>query len=146
MFKSTPDERLIREVTQEQYDKIKDTWLRHVSLEMEGKFEQALKETITEDCLYEHVQSGSIWEGHSGALAFYKELTEAVPDMAFDLQDVVIGPQGVLGIADMTGTQKKPFAGIDQCGQKIHWRLINMFTWDPKEEKFSGERIYNLTP
>jgi hypothetical protein len=146
MFSTTPDERLNWEVTQAQYDKIKNTWIRHVTLELAGNFEQALKETMTEDCLYELVETGEIWIGHQGALEFYKLLSGAIPDMAFDLQDIVVGPQGILGIADMKGTQKKPFAGIDQCGQKIHWRLINMFSWDPSKEMFRGERFYSLKP
>lgn len=73
---------------------------------------------MTDDCVYEVVQTGEKWTGHDGARKFYDTLTKAVPDSEFELLDIVIGPQGVLGIANMTGTQKFPFAGNDQTGQK----------------------------
>jgi predicted ester cyclase len=145
MFSSTPDERLNMEVTQTQYDKIRSSWVKHVTDEAKGDID-GLLETMTSDCMYEIVQTGEIWEGHEGAREFYKSLMKAVPDAEFELLDIVVGPQGVFGAANMTGTQKFPFAGNDQCGQKILWRLINLFSWDPKQEKFTGERLYSLKP
>ncbi len=145
MFSSTPDERLNWEVTQEQYDYIKNLWIKHVTNEAEGNIDAVLT-TMTDDCVYEIVETGEKWIGHEGARTFYDTLTKAVPDAAFELLDIAIGPQGVLGIANMRGTQKAPFAGNDQTGQQIYWRLINMFSWDPVNKKFTGERIYSLKP
>lgn len=145
MFSSTPEERLNREVTQAQYDKIKNSWIKHVTEEAKGNIDGVL-ETMTSDCLYEIVETGELWEGHDGAREFYKTLAAAVPDAAFELLDIVIGPQGVFGVANMTGNQKLPFAGLDECGREINWRLVNMFTWNPVQEKFTGERIYRLKP
>ena len=145
MFSSTPDERLDWEVTQEQYDYIKNLWIKHVTNEAEGNIDVVLT-TMTDDCVYEIVETGEKWIGHEGARTFYDTLTKAVPDAVFELLDIAIGPQGVLGIANMRGTQKAPFAGNDGTGQKIFWRLINMFSWDPVKLKFTGERIYSLKP
>ena len=145
MFSSTPQDRLNREVTQKQYDKIKNSWIKHVTEESKGNIDAVL-ETMTSNCLYEIVETGEMWEGHDGAREFYKTLSAAVPDAAFELLDIVIGPQGVFGVANMIGHQELPFAGLDECGREINWRLVNMFTWDPEQEKFTGERIYRLKP
>ena len=145
MFISNPEERLNMEVTQEQYDYIKNLWIKHVTAEAEGKIDVVLS-TMTDDCVYEIIQTGEVWIGHEGARKFYDILMKAVPDAEFELLDIVIGPQGVLGVANMKGTQKEPFAGIDQSGQQVYWRLINIFSWDPVNLKFTGERIYSFKP
>ena len=56
--------------------------------------------TLAPDCVYEIVPTGQRWEGHAGARAFYTELFAAFPDNAFELTDIVIGPQGVFEVGD----------------------------------------------
>jgi hypothetical protein len=59
---------------------------------------------------------------------------------------VVIGPQGVMSNVTMTAHQDKPFAGVDQVGQSVRWRLNNMFPWNPQGQLFTGEILYYFRP
>ncbi len=72
--------------------------------------------------LYEVVPIGQRWEGHEGARTFYTTFLSAFLDVHFDLQDIVIGPQGVIEVAKMT--------------------IIIHFPWNPAVGKFAGERVY----
>ena len=72
--------------------------------------------TLTEDCVYELVQTGHRWEGHEGATRFYLGLFGAFPDIDFQLSDIVIGPQGVCEEADVTGTHEGEWLGIPPSG------------------------------
>ena len=138
-------QRIGREVTQDQYDAIRSTFLRHCEREAAGDVEGIL-ETRTTDCVYEHPQSGTRWEGQDGARQFYAALLGAFPDNQWELHDVVIGPQGVMSNVTMIATQKQPFLGVDQTGRQVRWRLNNMFPWDPDQRKFSGETLYFFRP
>ena len=70
-----------------------------------------LMATLTEDCVYELVQTGHRWAGHSGATRFYMELLSAFPDIQFALTSIVVGPQGVCEEAVVDGTHQGPVAG-----------------------------------
>ena len=143
---STALERFKRNVDAEEYQKIRDTWERHVDLEAGGYFEQAVQETMVEDCVYELAETGQSWQGHEGAMAFYDIFRKAFPDPEWELLDIAVGPQGVLGIANMTAKQEGPFHNFDKIGHTVHGRIINMFTWNPKAQMFAGERVHYLGP
>jgi predicted ester cyclase len=98
--------------------------------------------TLAPDCAYEIVPSGQRWEGHGGARRFYAELFAAFPDNAFALSDIVIGPQGVMEVATLTGTNTGPWAGAAATGLPVALQVIILFPWDPATERFSGERIW----
>ena len=51
------------------------------------------------------VPTGQRWEGHEEARQFDTSFLGAFPDVKFNLADIVIGPQGVFEVAEMTGTQ-----------------------------------------
>jgi hypothetical protein len=59
--------------------------------------------TLTEGCVYTVVNSGATWHGKAGATRFYRQLLTAFPYIHFDLQNIVIGPQGVFEEASVTG-------------------------------------------
>jgi predicted ester cyclase len=101
-----------------------------------------LIETLTDDCVYEVVPTGQRWQGHDGARAFYEEFLTAFPDVHFALQDIVIGPQGVIEVAEMTGTHQGPWSGLAATGKAVRLLIIIHFPWDPEAQKFAGERIY----
>jgi len=144
---STAEERMNWNISPELYAKIRDTWNRHVELELvENDYQRAVDEMISTKGVYEVVQTGQRWEGHEGAMTFYGELVKACPEPAFELVEICVGPQGVFGVANMTGRMEAPFAGFDQVGQDVKWRIINMFQWDPDEEKIFGERIHYFGP
>ena len=60
----------------------------------------------------------------------------------FDLKDIVIGPQGVIEIATMRGTQRGAWQGQAATGRKAELDIVIHFPWDPSADRFAGERIY----
>src|SRR5207248_3420543 len=84
-------ELLRREPAGEEYAAIRELWKRH-SIAEDNRDLPGLLSTLTEDCVYELVQTGRRWEGHEGAARFYGGLLGAFPDVDFQLTDIVIGP------------------------------------------------------
>ncbi len=138
---STIQDRLARDVTPELYRRIRRLWIRH-SIAEDRRDLDGLIATLTSDCVYEIVPTGQRWEGHDGARAFYTSFLGSFPDVHFDLTDIVIGPQGVIEVAEMTGTHRGAWAGIDPTGQPVGLTIIIHFPWDPDAGLFAGERIY----
>ena len=138
---STIQERLGWPVTPELYQRIRRLWIKHSTAE-DRRDLAGLIDTLTEDCVYEIVPTGERWEGHDGARAFYTTFLGAFPDVTFELTDIVIGPQGVIEVAEMTGTQRGTWAGIAPTGRPVHLQIIIHFPWDPATQKFAGENVY----
>ncbi len=134
-------ERLAWNVTQDLYDQIRRLWIKH-SIAEDGRDLPGLIDTLAEDCVYEVVPTGQRWEGHDGARTFYTTFLGAFPDVHFDLQDIVIGPQGVIEVALMTGTHQGTWAGIEATGNAVRMNIIIHFPWNPQAQLFAGERIY----
>jgi predicted ester cyclase len=124
-----------------EHDEIRDLWKRHSRAE-DGRDLPGLISTLTEDCVYELVQTGHRWEGHEGAARFYMGLLGAYPDIDFQLTDIVIGPQGVCEEADVTGTHEAEWLGIPPSGERLVWKVVIFFPWDRERRLFKGERIY----
>ncbi len=134
---STIRERLNWPITPESYDRIRRLWIKH-SIAEDQRDIAGLLATLAEDCIYEVVPTGQRWEGHDGARVFY----ESFPDVHFELKDIVIGPQGVIEVAEMTGTHRGEWAGIVPIGRSVRLLVIIHFPWDPAADKFGGERVY----
>jgi predicted ester cyclase len=143
--KASVEDRVQWEVSQAEYDRIREVFLHHCDRELAGDIDGVL-ETLTPDCVYELTQTGQRWDGHAGARRFYEELLGAFPDNSWEIHDVVIGPQGVMSNVTMTAHQAAPFAGVNDVGQEVHWRLNNMFPWDPQAQQFRGETLYFFRP
>ncbi|HEX7223692.1 MAG TPA: ester cyclase [Candidatus Limnocylindrales bacterium] len=133
--------RLARRFDTAELRQIKRLWVRH-SIAEDRRDIDGLVATLAPDCAYEIVPSGQRWEGHGGARRFYAELFAAFPDNAFALSDIVIGPQGVMEVATLTGTNTGPWAGAAATGLPVALQVIILFPWDPATERFSGERIW----
>jgi predicted ester cyclase len=138
---STIRERLQWPVTPALYETIRRLWIRH-SIAEDRRDLEGLIETLTDDCVYAVVPTGQRWEGHDGARNFYQTFLTAFPDVHFDLKEIVIGPQGVIEIAQMTGTHRAPWAGMAPSGGPVRLLIIIHFPWDPVAQKFAGEQIY----
>lgn len=142
---TTPDstirERLAWEVTPESYQVIRRLWIKH-SIAEDRRDLDGLIATLADDCVYEVVPTGQRWEGHDGARTFYTTFLGAFPDVHFDLQDIVIGPQGVIEVATMTGTHQAEWAGVQPSGNSVQLTIIIHFPWNPAAGKFAGERVY----
>jgi steroid delta-isomerase-like uncharacterized protein len=134
-------ERLKWTITPELYDTIRRLWIAHSKAE-DARDLDGLIATLTDDCVYEIVSTGQRWEGHAGAREFYTSFLGAFPDVKFDLTDIVIGPQGVFEVADMTGTQLGPWAGVAATGKPVRYPVLIFFPWNPVAKKFAGEKVY----
>src|SRR6266699_4644426 len=128
------------DVAPEEYRAIRSLWIAHSKAE-DGRDLQGLIDTLSEDCVYALVPSGHRWEGHEGARRFYTEFLSAFPDVHFDLTDIVIGPQGVIEVATLTGTFRGPWLGVPPTGVEVRETIMIVFPWDRDAGLFSGERI-----
>ena len=134
-------ERLGRKITPELHERIRRLWIQHSKAE-DARDLEGLIATLSENCVYEIVATGQRWEGHAGARQFYTSFLGAYPDVKFSLTDIVIGPQGVFEAAEMTGTHRGPWAGVEPTGKSVNATILILFPWDPVSEKFTGEKIY----
>jgi predicted ester cyclase len=134
-------ELLRRDPVEAEYDEIRELWKKH-SIAEDSRDLPGLISTLTEDCVYELMQTGHRWEGHEGAARFYSGLLGAFPDIDFQLSDIVIGPQGVCEEADVTGTHEAEWLGIPPSGQRLEWKVAIFFPWDADRRLFRGERVY----
>jgi predicted ester cyclase len=130
-----------REVTPELYRDVRELYKKH-SIAEDARDLDGLIATLTSDCVYELVQSGHRWRGHDGARRFYTELLSAFPDIQFDLRDIVIGPQGVCEEANVSATQHGPWLGTPATGERLEWKVVIWFPWDPELRLFRGEKVY----
>jgi predicted ester cyclase len=130
-----------RTATAEEHEAIRELWKRH-SIAEDNRDLPGLISTLTEDCVYELVQTGHRWEGHDGAARFYAGLLTGFPDIDFRLSDIVIGPQGVCEEADVTGTHEAEWLGVPPSGERLTWKVVIFFPWDREQRLFRGERIY----
>ncbi len=130
-----------RDLTPDLYNQIREEWKRH-SLAEDRRDIPGLISTLTDDCVYEVVQTGYRWERHPGAVQFYTELLTAFPDIDFELTDIVIGPQGVCEEARATGTHLRDWRDFPSTSRPVMFRVVIFFPWDLEREKFRGERIY----
>ena len=134
-------ELLRRDVVPEEYDEIRELWKRHSIAEDERDI-AGLLSTLTDDCVYELVQTGHEWRGHDGAAHFYGELIAAFPDIKFELTDIVIGPQGVCEQANVSGTNSGSWLGRTPTGERLEWKVAIFFPWDREARRFRGERVW----
>ena len=129
--------------SQDEHDAIRRLWTRH-SVAEDNRDLPGLLATLSDDCVYELVQTGHRWEGHDGARRFYTELLTAFPDIRFDLTDIVIGPQGVCEEADVSATQQAPWLGEPPREGRLEWKVLIWFPWDPEQRLFRGEKVYTF--
>lgn len=127
--------------TPEDHEAIRELWKRH-SIAEDDRDLPGLLSTLTDDCLYELVQTGHRWDGHEGATRFYTGLLGGFPDIHFDLTNIVIGPQGVCEEANVTGTHENAWLGIPPSGERLTWQVTIFFPWDRERRLFTGERVY----
>ncbi len=130
-----------RDPSPEEHDAIRELWKRHSKAE-DARDVPGLLSTLTDDCVYELVQTGHRWEGHEGAAQFYLGLLGGFPDIDFRLTDIVIGPQGVCEEANVTGTHEAEWLGIAPTRERLAWKVTIFFPWDRERRLFRGERVY----
>ena len=133
---------LRRRMDPDEYRAIRQLWIAH-SIAEDSHDISGLMATLTEDCVYTVVNKGVDWHGKAGATQFYTQLLTAFPDIHFDLQNIVIGPQGVYEEAFATGTYEAQWLDMPSPnGQKLEFFVTILFPWDPDQRLFTGERVY----
>ena len=124
-----------------EYGEIRELWKQHSKAE-DQRDVAGLLATLTDDCVYEIVGTGHVWEGHEGAARFYAGLLGAFPDIDFQLTDIVIGPQGVCEEAHVTGTHEADWLDYKATGEHVEFNVVIFFPWDPARKLFRGEKVY----
>jgi hypothetical protein len=141
-------------VTPEGYDAVRRAWLTHVQAEevlfkpfTENEFNTQMKvmlSVFTNDCVMELATTGERWDGHLQAAEFYRVFLSSFEGMEWIPQALVIGPQGVLDVVNMTAKLVNAFAGLKQVGSSVHLQWVIYFPWVPAAGKFKGEVIYSI--
>ena len=91
--------------------------------------------------------TGARWEGHEGATRFYTELLTAFPDIHFDLDYIVIGPQGVCEEAIVTATHAGSGSTTSPPASGSSGGTRSSSPGIPVARKFKGEMVYtDLVP
>ncbi|MCA1553870.1 MAG: ester cyclase [Chloroflexi bacterium] len=134
-------EQLRRKLDADEYAQIRHEWITHSKAE-DARDIAGLMSTLTDDCVYTLVTTGEEWRGKDGATRFYTELLTAFPDIHFDLQNIVIGPQGVFEEAHVTGTHNGHWLNTAPTGRALEWNVVIFFPWDGEKKKFKGERVH----
>jgi SnoaL-like protein len=145
---------LERSISPEEYGEIRDQWLKHVTNEeklfvphTEAEGSEALETALTsfiDDCEMELVFAGERWTGKDGARKFYATFLAAFEGMEWVPQALVVGPQGVLDVVNMTATLRQPFAGFSDVGKSVRQEWVIFFPWVPDERRFAGEIVYTI--
>lgn len=133
---------LRRTIDPDEYKAIRKLWIAH-SIAEDLRDIPGLMDTLTEDCVYTVVNNDTHWHGKEGATLFYQQLLTSFPDIHFDLQHIVIGPQGVFEEAQVTATYQEQWLDLPApSGQPIEFSVTILFPWDPEQGLFTGERVY----
>ena len=139
-----------------EYDAVRHAWLTHVSAEeklfepyTEGEWQAQMATMLsvfTDDCEMAVAPTGESWKGHDGADAFYRLFIPSFENMAWVPQALVIGPQGVLDVVNMTGILVRDFAGMKASPDLLHLQWVIFFPWVPEQGKFRGEKVFSIRP
>ena len=133
--------RITQDVDPVEYKRIRKLWFDHSRAEDQRDI-PGLIATLSETCVYEVAPTGEVWHGHAGAEQFYITLLGAFPDVVFNVTDIVIGPQGVIEIADLVATHQGKWAGLEPTGKPVNFKVIILFPWNREAQLFDGEKVY----
>jgi hypothetical protein len=141
------------EVTSEEYRKIRHAWLTHVSAEerlfqphSEDEFRTQMTKMLgvfVDDCTMELIPTEEMWTGTDRTEAFYRMFLGSFSGMEWVPQALVIGPQGVLDVVNMTGTLHRPFAGLTDVGRRLHLQWVIHFPWVRESGKFKRVHLFD---
>jgi predicted ester cyclase len=141
-LRSAVIKQLRRKVDTDEYKAIRQLWMDH-SIAEDARDIPGLMATLTEDCVYTVVNGGASWHRKEGATQFYQQLLTAFPDIHFDLQQIVIGPQGVFEEAHVTATYQSQWLDMPPPqGEPVQFDVILLFPWESQQRLFKGERVY----
>src|SRR5215471_1210134 len=102
-----------RRMDAKEHRAIRQLWIAH-SVAEDSRDIPGLMATLTEDCVYTIIDRDISWHGKEGATRFYQTLLTAFPDVHFNLQHIIIGPQGVYEEAHVTGTYQSQWLDMPE--------------------------------
>ena len=132
------------DVDPDEVAEIRELWKEHSKAE-DNRSIEGLLATLSEDCVYTVYPDDVSWHGHEGAARFYTELLTAFPNIVFELQNIVIGPQGVVEEAIVTGTHSAIWLGNEPTGED-DLPERDLLPVDRGSRRFKGERVYTDAP
>jgi hypothetical protein len=97
---------------------------------------------LTEDCVYELIQTGHRWEDTGVRPASIWDLLSAFPDIHFDLDRHRHRAAGRLRRSGRHRTHEADWLGFPPSGERLSWKVGIFFPWDPELAALRGERVY----
>ena len=132
---------LQQELLPGEYDEIRALWKVH-SIAEDQRDIAGLMSTLTDNCVYTLPQADHSWQRKAGAEQFYIELLTAFPDIHFDLENIIIGPQGVFELANVSATFREKWLKHPPTNEVIEFKVNIIFPWDRELKMFKGEIVY----
>lgn len=117
----------------------KRLWQKHVLAENRRSID-GLLETLCAEPVYEVMATDEKHIGREAVAQFYRGLFEAMPDVTFDLVNVIIGETGVVEESVLVGTHTGPLFGLPATGRPVRLPLTIVFPM--REGEILGERMY----
>lgn len=134
-------QQLRQRITPELYRDMRRLWKKHVTAEDVRDIDTILT-TLADDCKFEIVQTGDVWHGLEGATQFHQELFDAFPDIQYDLQNIVIGPQGIHQEIVISGTFEQDWRSYKSHGKPVSFTVLVLYPWNMEQGLFGGERTF----
>lgn len=112
---------------------------RHVRAEMAFDMEATLT-TLSPDCLFEDMPTGTVYRGRDGARAYYREWWDAFGNLPQGSRLYVPAGDCLIVETRFVGTHRGPFQGVPASGRPIDLPLVIVVGF--RDGLMSGERFY----
>ena len=113
---------------------------QHIRLENEHDLEGVLR-TFGDSVQYDDEPWGEHYEGRNGVRQFYKQLMQALPDFAIEVQRRHVADDAILVEVMIRGTHLGGWRGLPATGRRVEFPLCGVYTFDAND-RLAGEKIY----
>lgn len=112
---------------------------RHVRAEMAFDLEGTLA-TLSPDCVFEDMPTGTLYRGRDGARAYYREWWSAFGNVPERSRLYVPAPDTLIVETRFVGTHRGPWQGVPASGRAIDLPVAIFVSF--RDGLMSGERFY----
>jgi steroid delta-isomerase-like uncharacterized protein len=112
---------------------------RHVAAETAFDMEGTLA-TLSADCLFEDMPTGTTYHGHDGARAYYREWWDAFGNVPERSRLYVPTPDALIVETRFVGTHRGPWQGMPASGRAIDLPVAIVIGF--RDGLMTGERFY----
>ncbi len=112
---------------------------RHVGAETTFDMEGTLA-TLTADCVFEDVPSGTTYRGHDGVRAYYREWWDAFGNVPQRSRTYVPADDCLIVETHFVGTHRGPYQGVPASGRAIDLPVAIFVNF--RDGLMAGERFY----